>query len=126
MSNQQIVLDFIKTVCSNNKDAILAAFSADAIFHNMPMEPAQGHEAIWEVFAMIHDICGDIKWEVHNITEGEDGKVYTERSDFYQVHGKWIEFQCMGIFELENGKITHWRDYFDLAKGSSQMELVLA
>lgn len=126
MSNLQIVLDFIDHICRNDKEAILNAFNEDAIFHNIPMEVAQGHEEIWAVLATIHDICGDIKWEIHNITEDEEGKVYTERSDFYQLHGKWVEFKCMGIFELENGKISHWRDYFDLQQCSSQMELLLA
>jgi limonene-1,2-epoxide hydrolase len=28
---------------------------------------------------------------------------------------KWIEIPLTGVFEVKNGKIALWRDYFDLA-----------
>jgi limonene-1,2-epoxide hydrolase len=34
--------------------------------------------------------------------------------------------RVMGIFEVENGKITAWRDYFDLADFQKQMAAVQA
>ncbi len=114
MSNQQIILDFFETICRNDKAAILAGFSEDGIFENIPLGKAQGDTEIWKAFAPVHDICTEIEWIVHNISEDRYGKVYTERTDRYHVNGKWAEFRVMGIFELENGKIKHWRDYFDL------------
>ena len=39
-----------------------------------------------------------------------------ERTDRFFINDAWLELQVMGIFELANGKITHWRDYFDMAK----------
>ena len=28
---------------------------------------------------------------------------------------KAVDLPCLGVFELENGRIKVWRDYFDLA-----------
>ncbi len=121
MNNQQIILDFFETFCRNDKAAILAGFSEDGIFENIPLGKAQGDSEIWNAFAPVHDICTAIEWIVHNMSEDSTGKVYTERTDRYHVNGKWVEFRVMGIFELENGKIKHWRDYFDLQQSLAAM-----
>jgi len=48
-------------------------------------------------------------------------KVLTERIDhLYDTDGKLVmSIPLMGIFEVEGGKITAWRDYFDTAGTAS-------
>ncbi|MBW2267147.1 MAG: nuclear transport factor 2 family protein [Deltaproteobacteria bacterium] len=121
MSNAQRVLDFIKTMEANNKADILSWFHADAVFHNIPMDPAVGHEQIWAALAPAHDVASEIDWVVHNIAEAEDGRVLTERTDRYCLGGHWAEFKVMGIFEFVDGKIQQWRDYFDLQQSLDSM-----
>ena len=41
--------------------------------------------------------------------------VIAERVDHIHVGDKQVDLPCCGVFELENGKIKVWRDYFDLA-----------
>jgi len=50
----------------------------------------------------------------HNIAETKTGNVLTERTDRFLIKGKWVEVPVMGAFELRDGKITAWRDYFDV------------
>lgn len=38
-----------------------------------------------------------------------------ERLDRTRVGDKPVDLPCCGVFELENGKIKIWRDYFDMA-----------
>ncbi len=46
----------------------------------------------------------------------------TERLDQFDLaNGKKISIPVMGTFEIENGKIKAWRDYFDLNTYVSQM-----
>jgi limonene-1,2-epoxide hydrolase len=48
--------------------------------------------------------------------------VIVERLDRTKAGDKAVDLPCTGVFELENGKIKVWRDYFDLgtyAKGMS-------
>ena len=106
--------NFFKAIEANEKDRILSFFATNAIYHNIPMEPVQGQDAIWAVLGSMQDISEEIEWLVHNISVDDAGKVYTERTDRFNIRGKWREIPVMGIFELEDGKITGWRDYFDL------------
>lgn len=121
MGNSERVREIIRTIERNDKQAILDCFHADAVFHNIPMEPARGHAEIWGVLAQVHEHCTDIRWEVHHIAEDAQGRVLTERTDRYQLDGRWAEFKVMGIFELEAGKIRQWRDYFDLQQSLATM-----
>lgn len=121
MSNTEIVQDFIAAICRNNKEEIMAFFSDDARYHNIPLTPRVGKADIWEELAMMQEHSSAIEWPVENIAENAEGKVFTERLDRFQMNGKWIEVPVMGIFELAEGKITGWRDYFDLATVSKQM-----
>jgi limonene-1,2-epoxide hydrolase len=47
-------------------------------------------------------------------------QVLTERIDRMTVAGTAITLPVMGIFELRNGTIRAWRDYFDLASYRAQ------
>ena len=46
----------------------------------------------------------------------------TERVDVLTIGGKRIEIPVMGTFEVDaSGKISAWRDYFDLPTYRDQM-----
>jgi limonene-1,2-epoxide hydrolase len=49
------------------------------------------------------------------------GVVMTERVDVFKLPDKSFELPVMGTFELSDGKINAWRDYFDLNQFTSQM-----
>jgi limonene-1,2-epoxide hydrolase len=48
--------------------------------------------------------------------------VVTERVDHFLAGNKRISVPCMGIFELRDGKIAAWRDYWDLKQFEAQLE----
>ena len=35
--------------------------------------------------------------------------------DRFEIHGRWVTLPVAGIFEIRDGLITLWRDYFDKA-----------
>ena len=41
--------------------------------------------------------------------------VMNERTDRFGKDGKWMDLPVAGVFEGHDGRITLWRDYFDLA-----------
>jgi limonene-1,2-epoxide hydrolase len=47
--------------------------------------------------------------------------VMTERVDVFKLPHKSFELPVMGIFELRDGKINAWRDYFDMNQFTSRM-----
>ena len=48
--------------------------------------------------------------------------VLTERVDVFQLPNAVIELPVMGTFEVRDGKIAAWRDYFDLNQYMSQLQ----
>jgi len=121
MSNQAIVEAFFEAISRNQKEEILSFFTEETIYHNIPVEAVKGLEGIWSALSPIHDICGGIEWVVHHIAEDPQGNVLTERNDRFEISGKWLEIPVMGIFELSDGKITGWRDYFDMKQVTDKM-----
>ena len=117
---KQVVLDFCKAWERLDKPAILDAFTDDAVYHNMPMAPATGKEAIGQLLTMILSQAADgVRFEIRNIVADGD-VVLTERVDTFTLGEKKIKLDVMGTFELRDGKIAAWRDYFDMASWTKQ------
>ncbi|MGW2661791.1 limonene-1,2-epoxide hydrolase family protein [Nocardia tengchongensis] len=47
--------------------------------------------------------------------------VMTERVDVFTLPDRSFELQVMGTFEVRDGKISAWRDYFDLNQFTIRM-----
>ena len=121
-SNQQIILDFIQASNSRDIDRMMAMFdSTDCVFHNIPWEPLSGTEAIREFLQNMFDNSSEINWQIHNIAETDTGTVLTERMDRFRFSGNPMAVPVMGAFDLRNGKITAWRDYFDTGQVKQQL-----
>lgn len=39
--------------------------------------------------------------------------VFIERLDRHRLADRWVELPVTGVFEVHDGQITVWRDYFD-------------
>ena len=61
-----------------------------------------------------------IEFRVDNIA-ADGGTVLTERHDIFTFANGEIDLPVMGTFEVDDGKITAWRDYFDMNQFMSQM-----
>ena len=48
--------------------------------------------------------------------------VLTERVDVFHLPNGKIELPVMGTFEVKDGKIAAWRDYFDLNQYMTQLQ----
>src|SRR3954452_5798107 len=112
-SNETLVEEFCGAWAARDVDAILGYFAADAVYHNIPIEPAVGLDAIRAVVEMFVPPADDIEFTIHHMfSSGE--LVFTERTDRFVMGEKTIALPVAGVFEVRDGKITAWRDYFDL------------
>ena len=121
MTNRDQVLAFIDIWGHRDLDAILAAMTDDCFYHNIPWPPLVGRDAIREGLAMFVGDAEAIDWRVLHVAETSDGAVLTERLDRFLIKGQWIEMPVMGTFELRDGLIARWRDYFDSAQFQQAM-----
>lgn len=118
-------IDLIRRFCDefakgSSVDDIVAYFTDDAVYHNIPVEPAVGPEAIKAVFSMFTTGVERMEFKIRNIV-GEGDVVLTERVDVFVLPNVTIELPVMGTFEVRDGKIAKWRDYFDLNQYMSQL-----
>lgn len=120
MSNNSVITkDFIAAWSEMDIDKIMNFFTEDAVYINIPMDPPNHGKA--EIRTFIEGFMGmasGMEFIVHHQLEGADGMVMNERTDRLCLNDKWIELPVMGVFEFRDGKISAWRDYFDMAKFS--------
>lgn len=117
-------IDLVRRFCAAwarvDVDELVEFFAEDAVYHNMPIQPVQGKDAIRGVFEMfIAPFLEGAEWEIVNIA-GAGDVVLTERIDRFRGAGKSAELKVMGAFEVRDGKIAAWRDYFDMAEWVKQ------
>ena len=113
MTNSEIVEAFIAAWNRDDTEGALSFLTDDVFYHNIPMEPLEGIEAVRGFFANVGTIT-DTDWQMLNIAENGD-VVLTERLDNFVLNGSQVSLPVMGTFILDGGKIKVWRDYFDLA-----------
>ena len=106
-------------------DDLAAFFTDDAVYHNIPFDPVTGRENIADNIASFirpgPPGVERIEFRVDNIA-ADGAVVMTERVDIFSLSdGRAIELPVMGTFEVAGGKITAWRDYFDMNQFMSQM-----
>lgn len=116
----KLVEDFVEAFNNRDVDAIMGFFTEDAIYHNMPMAPAQGTKAVRALIDGFVNPAEKIDWEMLNISQA-GSTVLTERIDRFVLGGKEVALPVMGAFDIRDGKISAWRDYFDLATWTKQM-----
>jgi limonene-1,2-epoxide hydrolase len=90
--------------------------TADFEYDNVPMGKAFGPEALTTTLSGFFGMCSNIDWEILRQTSSGDmahGTVLNERDDRVEIHGRWATLPVAGVFEIRDGKLTLWRDYFD-------------
>ena len=116
----ELVRRFCDAWSGGDLDAIVAYFTDDATYHNIPVDPVTGKDAIKAAIAGFTAGVDKIEFRVHNIAV--DGNVVlTERTDVFVTGDKTIELPVMGTFEVAGTKIAAWRDYFDMNQFMSQL-----
>jgi limonene-1,2-epoxide hydrolase len=117
--------DLVRRFCAawgdGDVDALLAFFADDAVYHNMPIAPVTGKEAIRTTIEGFTAGVDKIEFRVLNLAADGD-VVLTERVDVFTTPTQTIELPVMGTFEVRDGSIAAWRDYFDLDQFMSQLQ----
>ena len=122
-------IEVVRRFCAGWSDDIRTAelaafFTNDAVYHNIPQAPVTGREAIANTIDSFirpgPPGIESIEFRVINIA-ANGAVVMTERVDVFRLSDKSFELQVMGTFEVTDGKINGWRDYFDTNQFTSRM-----
>ena len=114
MIASDIALGFFQAWNNRSLNGIIEFLSEDCIYHNMPMEPINGRSEIEAYIAPVIDATLSIEWTVLAIAEDAKGRILNERLDRLKFSQGWLEIPIMGLLEFSEGRISLWRDYFDL------------
>ena len=124
-NNEATVRDFITAWSRLNPSELASYFSEDGVYHNMPSEAVVGRDNIERFIAGFIRPWESTDWEVINLLADGD-IVMVERLDKTVVAGSPVNLPCFGYFQLTNGEITLWRDYFDLTTYTTALTAALA
>ena len=116
----ELVRRFCAAWSDGNLDALMAYFADDATYHNIPLDPVAGRDTIRATIEGFTAGVDKVEFRVHHIV-ADGGVVLTERTDVFVAGDRTIELPVMGTFEVADGKIVAWRDYFDLNQFMSQL-----
>jgi limonene-1,2-epoxide hydrolase len=112
--NETTIRNFISAWTRLDPDELVGYFTADGTYHNMMAKPVSGRENLRRFIAGFLKGWTATQWDVINLLS-RDNIVVAERLDRTRIGDKAVDLPCVGVFEIENGKIKVWRDYFDLA-----------
>ena len=120
-SNSDRVRNFIGAWEARDVEDILARMTPDAVYLNVGLSEAKGHEAIRATITPFLATSSAVRWTITHIAETAGGVVLTERVDAFVIGDKTLSVAVMGAFEFEGELISAWRDYFDLPGFQARM-----
>ena len=120
MGAEEIVNEFMARIVRMDLDAACELVSDDVEYDNVPMGKVYGPDGIKGILAQMVGMLDEVDWVIHRqVAAGS--LVLNERTDRFGKDGKWIELPVAGVFEVIDGRITLWRDYFDMTTFTDQL-----
>ena len=112
-SNTDIIRECVDAWSSLDADRLASYFTEDGCYYNIPVQPVSGRENVRDFIKNFLSTWTDTQWDILQIAEAGD-VVFCERLDRTKTTQGDVDLPCVGVFEMEGGKIKVWRDYFDM------------
>lgn len=121
LSPMETVRRFMKLMEPLNYDEALKLVAADCAYINPP--PVGAVRGPAGIRAVLQPFFGPTKEnEFRVLRAAADGPVVLlERLDRHLFGEKWVELPVTGVYEVHDGVITYWRDYFDYPTIAGQL-----
>lgn len=112
MTAEEIVRAELAAWGNNDVDEVMSHFADDATFDIGPEWPTlSGRDAIHEMMKAFFSRGTCVDLEIRYLAVDGD-VVLMERTDHWIVDGEQKSWPVMGAYEVRDGKITAWREYF--------------
>ncbi len=125
MNAESVVNEFFAAVERISIDDAVAYLADDVSYENMPVQPVRGKDEVRNLMKGFLAASTEVEWRVlrqHCV----DNVVFNERLDRFKMNGGWLELPVAGVFEVnESGKISLWRDYFDMGTYMDQLTTLM-
>jgi len=103
---------FLAALQEQDTDAAAAVLDENLVYQNVGFPTIRGRSRALRLFRAME---GRVTFEVrtHRIAANRT-TVLTERTDALVFGPVRLQFWVCGVFEVHDGRITLWRDYFDM------------
>jgi limonene-1,2-epoxide hydrolase len=115
-----VVESFLHAFEVKDMELVEKLLADDVVYQNVPLPADHGKKAVLRTLRNFERFITDFQVRIKNIAE-KDGTVLTERVDILSGPFVYLDIWVCGTFEVKNGKITLWRDYFDLAECTGKL-----
>lgn len=110
----EIVQRFMNAMAVKDYDGGLPLIADACEYHNMPMTAVTGPAGVRAVLEPF--FAPTLENEFVILRTATNGPVvFMERLDRHRLAEGWVELPVTGVWEVHDGQITLWRDYFDAA-----------
>lgn len=106
-----VVENFLKALQNQDFDTFERLIADDVVYQNVGLPTIHGGR---RVVKMMRGMQGRAGFEVafhRNVADGTS--VINERTDAITIGPLRLQFWVCGVFEVNDGRVTLWRDYFD-------------
>jgi len=112
MTPIETVQAFLRALETLDMDRAVALVDPSIVYENVSLPPARGLAQFEKTMAIFGQFVEGFRVETSAIA-ATGSTVLTERVDILTIKGVAVSFWVCGTFEVRNGRITVWRDYFD-------------
>jgi limonene-1,2-epoxide hydrolase len=107
-----VVQEFLDALARPDLDAAMALVDDSVEYTNVSLPAMHGPARVRRFLAGIEEPGGGFGVTLHAIA-ADGSTVLTERTDLLVIRGVHVQIWVCGRFEVADGRITVWRDYFD-------------
>ena len=112
VDNARTVETFLYALQDEDFDTADSVLADNIVWQNVGVLTLRGRERIMKIFRRGQGRAG-FEVKIHRIA-AEGNAVLTERTDALIFGPLRLQFWVCGVFEVHAGRITLWRDYFDI------------
>lgn len=112
VDNAHTVEVMLSALQDQDIDGVGAVLDDDLVYQNVGFPTIRGRARALKLFRSMEGRMG-FEVKTHRIAVN-GSSVLTERTDALVVGPLRVQFWVCGVFEVHNGRITLWRDYFDM------------
>jgi limonene-1,2-epoxide hydrolase len=124
MDAEATVNEFIRRVVGGDLQGAGELVADDLEYDNVPIGKNIGRDALVSFLGSMMRGVDAVEFETHRQT-CTGNIVMNERTDRFRIGEASIELPVAGVFEVgPDGRITLWRDYFDMKMFNDQMAAI--
>ena len=119
--NERVIREFIEAWSRLDANELADYFTEDGVYFNVPVQPVGGRDNVRKFIRDFIATWNETQWDVRTIVATDD-VVVAERVDRIYTTAGDVDLPCVGVFEMQGGRIREWRDYFDLGTYMKAMQ----